>query len=157
MPLKTKKLRVIKIVSWLDGISGVKKYSASNKVGNQKPEPSKNQFKELCTKINFDFKKREWTDGKSFENKDFIKKWKNMFGGVWNSYEKVYPREPYQPDHISLGRILHERKISAIFNGFSTATFDVNNENDIPVRNLSLRKLDNQSAILVDIDKFQFN
>ena len=94
----------------------LKKYSASNIVGNQNPEPSKKQFKELCTKINFDFKKREWTDGKSFENKDFIKKWINKFGGVWNSYEKVYPREPYQPDHISLGRILRERKISAIFN-----------------------------------------
>ena len=134
-----------------------KKYSASNIVGNQNPEPSKKQFKGLCTKINFDFKKREWTDGKSCENKDFIKKWKNKFGGVWNSIEKVYPREPYQPDHISLGRILRERKISAIFNGFSTATFDVNNENDIPVSNLSLRKLDNQSEILVDKNKFHNN
>ena len=137
----------------------LKKYSASNIVGNQNPEPSKKQLKELCTKINFDFKKREWTDGKSFENKDFTKKWKNKFGGVWNNYDNpgVYPREPYQPDHISLGRILRERKISAIFNGFSTATFDVNNENDIPVSNLSLRKLDNQSEILVDKNKFHNN
>lgn len=146
MPLKTKKLRVLKIVGWLDGISGVKKYSASNNFGIQEPEPSKNQFKELCTNINFDFKKREWTDGKSFENKDFIKKWKNKFGGVWNNYENVYPREPYQPDQISLGRILCERKISEIF--------DVNNENNIPVSYLSQRKLDNQSEILVDKVKF---
>ena len=122
---------------------------------NQTPEPSKNQFKGLCTKINFDFKQREWTDGKSFENEDFIEKWKIKFGGVWNSYETVYPREPYQPDHISLGRILHARKTHA--KRFSMATFDVNNENDIPVSNLSLRKPDNQSAILVDKDKFQFN
>ena len=134
----------------------LKKKSASNKVGNQKPEPSKNQFKELCTKINFDFEKREWTDGKSFQNKDFIEKWKRKFGSVWNSYEKVYPREPYQPDHISLGRILRERKIHAIFQGFSIF-YNVNNESDIPDSHLSLRKLDNQSEILVNKDKFQFN
>ena len=121
-----------------------KKYSASNIVGNQNPEPSKKQFKGLCTKINFDFKKREWTDGKSFENEDFIKKWKNKFG-VWDDIEKHFPREPYQPEHISLGRILHASKIHAIFEGFPTVTFDVNNENDISVSNLSLRKFDNQS------------
>ena len=155
MALKTKKLRVFKRVSWLDVIPGIKKYLASNIIGNQKPEPSNNQFQELCTKINFDFKKREWTDEKYFENKDFIKKWKIKFGGVWNSYETVYPREPYQPDHISLGRILHARKTHA--KRFSMATFDVNNENDIPVSNLSLRKLDNQSEILVDTTKFNNN
>ena len=144
MPFKTKNIRVFKIVSWLDGISGIKKYSVSNKMVNQTPEPSKNQFKGLCTKINFDFKKREWTDGKSFENEDFIKKWKIKFG-VWDDIEKHFPREPYQPEHISLGRILHASKIHAIFEGFPTVTFDVNNENDISVSNLSLRKLFNQS------------
>ena len=157
MPLKTTKLRVFKMVSWLDGISGIKKYSVSIKIVNQTPKPSKNQFKGLCTKIDFDFKKREWTDGKSFENEDFINKWKIKFGGIWNDNEIVYPREPYQPDHINLGRILHARKIHAILEGFPTVTFDVNNENIIPVSNLSLRKLDNQSEILVDTTKFKSN
>ena len=54
------------------------------------------------------------------------------------------------------GMILRERKIHAIFEGFSIF-YNVNNESDIPDSHLSLRKLDNQSEILVDKDKFQFN
>ena len=58
----------------------------------------------LCTKVHFDFEKRKWTDGKLFFDNDFIKKWENKFDSVWNELENVLPKQPFQPEYISLGK-----------------------------------------------------
>ena len=55
---------------------------------------------DLCTNVDFDFERRKWTDGKSLENDDFIKKWENKFDSLWYDLSGVYPPQPYQPEYV---------------------------------------------------------
>ena len=60
----------------------------------------------LCTKVHYDFEKRKWTNGKLFFDNNFMKKWENKFDSVWNDLPNVLPKQPFQPEYVSLGKNL---------------------------------------------------
>ena len=67
---------------------------------------------DLCTNIDFDFARREWTDEKSLEDSYFIKKWKSKFGSLWNSFGPgVYPPQPFQPEFVLIKLRLEARTV----------------------------------------------
>ena len=66
----------------------------------------------LCTNVHFDFEKRKWTDGKLFFDNNFFKKWENKFDSVWNELENVLPKQPFQPEYISLGKNLTSQNLA---------------------------------------------
>ena len=57
---------------------------------------------ELCTDVQYDFGRRKWSDGKALESSDFILQWKKKFQQLWESYERFWPPEPYQPELVVL-------------------------------------------------------
>ena len=76
----------------------------------------------LCTQIKFDFPTRTWMDKTAFVTNDFEKKWskKECFptvfvlyrdfvsessqkiGPLWDNYEGLAPKQPYQPEFVIL-------------------------------------------------------
>ena len=54
------------------------------------------QTSDICTRIEFDFKRQEWTDDKLFATSQFISKWRNKFHQVWDM--------KYQPEFVVLGK-----------------------------------------------------
>ena len=63
---------------------------------------------DVCTEIDFDFDRREWSDGKFFEDSHFMKKWENKFDGVWYKQERMWPPHPSLPQFVLLGTDSHE-------------------------------------------------
>ena len=58
---------------------------------------------DMCTEIDFDFGSRKWTDGKSFEDNHFMKKWETKFDGVWYNGFRMWPPNPYIRRFVFLG------------------------------------------------------
>ena len=56
---------------------------------------------EMCTDVQFDFKKRKWTDGRALEQISFITNWENKFDQFWENI-KHEPPQPYQPEIVSI-------------------------------------------------------
>ena len=62
---------------------------------------------DICTEIDFDFDRREWSDGKFFEDNHFMKEWENKFDGVWYKQERMWPPHPSLPQFVLLGTDSH--------------------------------------------------
>ena len=54
----------------------------------------------LCTDVEYDFKKRIWTDGFHLNTRNFMRKWEQKFGMLWDNLDNVLPLQPYQPEFV---------------------------------------------------------
>ena len=54
---------------------------------------------EMCTDVQFDFKRKKWTDYRALEQINFIPNWVNKFEQFWENI-KDKPPQPYQPEIV---------------------------------------------------------